>query len=132
MEDGDGAYWVPKRNGDSLTEDLSGAGDPGIRRSEMASIGDVVFDCGANIGVYTRVALAAGAKLVVAIEPAPENVECLRPQLRGRDRQGRVIVVPKGVWDREDVLTCAKTRVTRRVTASRAVTDRRCVKPAYP
>jgi len=79
MEDGDGPYWVPKRNGDSLTEDLSEQatqvyGD----REDGVHPGDVVFDCGANIGVYTRVALAAGAKLVVAIEPAPENVECLR------------------------------------------------------
>ena len=40
--------------------------------------GDVVLDCGANIGVFVREALDAGAKTVVAIEPAPENIECLR------------------------------------------------------
>jgi len=101
-----GPYWVPKRNGDSLTEDLSEQatqvyGD----REDGVHPGDVVFDCGASIGVYTRVALAAGAKLVVAIEPAPENVECLRRNFAAEIGQGRVIVVPKGVWDREDVLT---------------------------
>jgi len=74
-------------------------------REDGVHPGDVVFDCGANIGVYTRVALAAGAKLVLAIEPAPENVECLRRNYAAEIGQGRVIVVPKGVWDREDVLT---------------------------
>ncbi len=37
--------------------------------------GDIVFDCGAHIGVYTRKALSAGAKLVVAVEPTPVLVE---------------------------------------------------------
>jgi FkbM family methyltransferase len=101
-----GRYWVPARNDDVLTDNLAeqatqvyGDGKDGVHP------GDVVFDCGANIGVYTRVALATGAKLVVAIEPAPENVECLRRNYAGEIGQGRVIVVPKGVWDREDSLT---------------------------
>lgn len=101
-----GRYWVPKRNDGVLTDNLSeqatqvyGGREYGVQP------GDVVLDCGANIGVYTRVALAAGAKLVVAIEPAPENVECLRRNYATEIGQGRVIVVPKGVWDRDDVLT---------------------------
>jgi FkbM family methyltransferase len=101
-----GRYWVPTRNDDVLTDNLSEQatqvyGD----REDGVHPNDVVFDCGANVGVYTRVALAAGAKLVVAIEPAPENVECLRRNYAAEIGQGRVIVVPKGVWDREDVLT---------------------------
>jgi FkbM family methyltransferase len=100
-----GRYWVPKRDDDVLTDNLSEQatqvyGD----REDGVHPGDVVFDCGANIGVYTRVALAAGAKLVVAIEPAPENVECLRRNYAAEVSQGRVIVVPKGVWDHDDVL----------------------------
>jgi FkbM family methyltransferase len=101
-----GRYWVPARDDDTLTGNLAEQatnvyGD----REDGVHPGDVVFDCGANIGVYTRVALAAGAKLVLAIEPAPENVECLRRNYAAEIGQGRVIVVPKGVWDREDVLT---------------------------
>ncbi len=100
-----GRYWVPKRDDGVFTDDLAEQatqvyGD----REDGVHPGDVVFDCGANIGVYTRVALAAGAKLVVAIEPAPENVECLRRNYAAEIGQGRVIVVPKGVWDRDDVL----------------------------
>lgn len=67
--------------------------------------GDIVLDCGANVGVYTRRALEAGAKLVVAIEPAPDNLECLRRNVADGVAAGRVIVYPKGVWDKDDVLT---------------------------
>jgi len=100
-----GRYWVPKRDDSMLTDNLAEQatqiyGD----REYGVHPGDVVFDCGANIGVYTRAALTAGAKLVVAVEPAPENVECLRRNYATEISQGRVIVVPKGVWNREDVL----------------------------
>lgn len=78
---------------------IYGAGERGVQP------GDVVLDCGANVGVYTREALAAGARLVVAIELAPENLECLRRTFVEETRAGRVIIYPKGVWDRDDFLT---------------------------
>ena len=100
-----GRYWVPKRDDGVLTDNLAEQATQVYGDREYGvHPGDVVFDCGANIGVYTRVALAAGAKLVVAIEPAPENVECLRRNYAAEISQGRVIVVPKGVWNRDDVL----------------------------
>jgi FkbM family methyltransferase len=66
---------------------------------------DVVLDCGANVGVYTRRALEAGAKLVVAIEPAPDTLECLRRNLAKEVSEGSVIIYAKGVWDKDDELT---------------------------
>jgi len=66
--------------------------------------GDVVLDCGADIGVFTRSALFRGAKLVVAIEPAPASIEALRRTFAAEIADGRVIVYPKGVWDKEDTL----------------------------
>jgi len=66
--------------------------------------GDIVLDCGANVGTFARFALEAGAAQVVAIEPAPANLECLKRNFRKEIEAGRVVVVPKGVWDREDVL----------------------------
>jgi FkbM family methyltransferase len=99
------AFWVPAGSDDVLPilvaqqeAEVYGEGALGIRR------GDVVLDCGAHVGVYTRKALAAGAALVVAIEPAPANIECLRRNLDSEIKAGRVIVCPKGVWDSEDVL----------------------------
>lgn len=100
-----GRFWVPAGSDNALHWDLAeqqvqiyGSDARGVRA------GDVVLDCGANIGLYTHVALAAGARLVVAIEPAPENLECLRRNFAPQIQAGRVIVYPKGVWDREDAL----------------------------
>jgi FkbM family methyltransferase len=67
--------------------------------------GDVVLDCGADVGVYTREALVQGARLVVAIEPSPLNLECLRRNLAAETAAGRVIIYEKGVWDKDDFLT---------------------------
>jgi FkbM family methyltransferase len=66
--------------------------------------GEVVMDCGANVGLYTLAALERGASLVVAIEPALDNVECLYRNLAGYVAAGRVVICPKGVWDKDDVL----------------------------
>lgn len=66
--------------------------------------GDIVLDCGANMGTFVHEALSAGAKLVVAIEPSPGNVEAMKRTFAREIEQGRVIVYPKGVWHQDDVL----------------------------
>src|SRR5262249_42061285 len=78
--------------------DIYGVNSRGVRT------GDIVLDCGANVGVYTRRALDAGAKKVIAIEPAPENILCLRKTFAQEIAGGRVVVYPKGVWDKDDIL----------------------------
>lgn len=100
-----GRYWIRTGGEAVLAHNLAeqerhiyGAGSVSVKA------GDIVLDCGANVGVFTRVALAAGAKQVVAIEPAPENVACLRRNFAREIEAGRVIVYPKGVWDKDDVL----------------------------
>jgi len=97
-----GRFWIPTRDREILAgmlidqdDDVYGKGEHGVRA------GDTVLDCGANVGVYTRKALSQGAGLVVAIEPAPENVNCLRKTFEEEIRAGRVIVYPKGVWDHD-------------------------------
>jgi FkbM family methyltransferase len=102
-----GRFWIPKGSRYVLPFNLAEqdmqiySGGPEAR----LRAGDVVLDCGANIGVYTRVALKAGASKVVAIEPAPENLECLRRNFVSEISEGKVIVYPKGVWDKDDLLT---------------------------
>jgi FkbM family methyltransferase len=100
-----GRYWIPQGSEFVLPYNLAEMeraiyfdGEHTIRA------GDTVLDCGANIGVFTRRALDQGASRVVAIEPGPENVECLRRNFATEIGNGRVIVVPKGVWDKDDVL----------------------------
>src|SRR2546423_3105407 len=102
-----GAYWTVKNDRflrfTLAEEDLEIYGDD---RSGVKS-GDIVLDCGANVGVFTRNALKQGAKLVVAIEPAPATVECLRRNFEREIAGGRVIICPKGVWDHDDTLELA-------------------------
>jgi FkbM family methyltransferase len=101
-----GRYWIPKGNQYVLPFNLAemeahiyGTG------SHFVHAGDVVLDCGASDGDFTRDALRAGAKLVVSIEISPAAVECLRRNLAESIAQGRAIVYPKGVWDSDGSLT---------------------------
>lgn len=66
--------------------------------------GDVVLDCGADYGTFTRSALNAGAAIVVSVEPMPRKEICLRRSFATEIRMGKVISVPKGVWNKEDSL----------------------------
>lgn len=101
-----GRYWIPKGSHYVLPfnlaeqdRDIYTLGDIHVKQ------GDVVLDCGANIGVYTRKALDQGAAKVISIEPAPENIECLRRNFPKEIADGRVVIYPKGVWDKDDTLT---------------------------
>jgi FkbM family methyltransferase len=101
----DGDFWTPQRNSGTLPlnlaeqeQDVYGTGLTGLHS------GDIVLDCGANVGVYTRKALNAGARTVVAIEPAPENVECLRRNFAKEIETGRVLLQPVGVWNQRGEL----------------------------
>lgn len=100
-----GIFWTPAKSRYGLhfhlaeqERNIYGTGKHFIQK------GDVVLDCGANIGTFTRKALDSGASKVIAIEPAPENLECLRRTFAGEIKSGRVVLVPKGVWHRQDSL----------------------------
>jgi FkbM family methyltransferase len=105
-----GPYWVPPGNEEVaglLAEqelEVYGSGERGVHA------GDIVLDCGANVGVYTQKALAMGARVVVAVEPNPDAVECLRRNFASSIDAQRVMVYPKGVWDREDRLELMVSR----------------------
>ena len=100
------AYWIPRGSQFVLPFNLAEQAEHiyGTGEQSMKS-GDVVLDCGANIGVTIEEALKAGAKTIVAIEPAPENLECLRRNFPTEIESGRVIIYAKGVWDKEETLT---------------------------
>jgi len=101
-----GDYWIPAGSDYSLHYNLAeqerqiyGTGEQAVKA------GDVVFDCGANIGLFTTVAIRAGAKRIIAIEPGPENLECFRRNFAGDIESGKIVLIPKGVWDKDDTLT---------------------------
>ena len=99
-----GSYWIPNRDLDTLAETLAEQQADVYEGAVGVKAGDIVLDCGANVGAYTRHALERGAKLVVAIEMAPESLECLRRNLANEIASRRVLIYPKGVWNKDDVL----------------------------
>src|SRR3989442_7110220 len=100
-----GRFWIPQGSDYVLPYNLAEQERKiyGVGARDVHA-GDIVLDCGANVGVYTREALKNGAKLVVAIEPAPENIECLRRNFKQEIAAGRVILYEKGVWDKDEML----------------------------
>lgn len=61
--------------------------------------GATVMDAGANIGCFSRYAFLNGAAQVIAFEPSPGNLVCLRENVP------EAHIVPAGVWDRETTLS---------------------------
>lgn len=105
------SFWMPAGNRWILPFNLAEqardiyqtGGEWGIRQ------GDIVVDCGAHVGSFTHLALARGAAKVIAVEPSPRNVECLRRNFAAEIADGRVVVYPKGVWHREELLVLRQT-----------------------
>lgn len=64
--------------------------------------GAIVLDVGANIGVFARKAVSAGAQRVICVEPTPGNVCALRWNLAAEI--GRVEIVTMGAWDSVDTV----------------------------
>ncbi len=100
-----GDYWTPTAPA-MMIATLLAQQERGIYGSGAWGVqaGDTVIDCGAHVGVFARKALDMGAALVVAVEPGPQAVECLRLNFAAEIENGRVIVVPKGIWSEEDTL----------------------------
>src|ERR1700730_2803861 len=85
-----GRYWIPAGSRYVLPFNLAeqqrkiyGTGAYGPHA------GDITLDCGANVGVTVHEELAAGAEKIVAIEPAPENLEALRRNYTSEIASGR-------------------------------------------
>jgi FkbM family methyltransferase len=98
-------FWIPKRNAKLVAYNLSEL-DHGIYSSSDAHImpGDIVIDAGAYVGTFTLYALRQGAARVIAVEPAPLSIECLRRNFKDEIESGNVILCPKGVWDKDAIL----------------------------
>jgi FkbM family methyltransferase len=101
-----GEFWMPA--GGSISEfgviaeqelRVYGSGLSGVQP------GDVVIDCGADIGTFTRLVLEMGASKVIAVEPALGNQASLQRTFYREIAEGRVKLYPKGVWNKDDFMT---------------------------
>jgi FkbM family methyltransferase len=98
-----GEFWVPDTNDDIINLLLAQQKRKIYGDAESGGVraGDIVLDGGAHVGTYVRTALDAGAAKVIAIEPSPEALVCLRRNFVREVASGRVIIYPKGIWDEE-------------------------------
>jgi FkbM family methyltransferase len=99
-----GRFWIPAGNEDGLRDNIAEQVADVYSLKRRLRPGGVVLDAGANVGTVTRGALNHGASTVVAIEPAPENLECLRRNFASELSNGKVVIYPKGVWNKEELL----------------------------
>jgi len=101
-----GNFWIPPGANPVFlfgvlaeqVRDVYGKGEFAVRP------GEVVVDCGANLGAFVWKCLQNRAKLIVACEIAPHTAECLRRNFQADIEAGRVVLCTKGMWDREDEL----------------------------
>lgn len=100
-----GSWWIPEGSADSAPIMLAQqVVDHYGNGKDTVQAGDVVLDGGAHVGFWVKEALERGARIVVAIEPAPSNVECLRRNFPEEIAEGRVVIYPRGIWDVHDEL----------------------------
>jgi len=67
--------------------------------------GDVVIDCGAHIGGFTRTALDDGARVVIAMEPEIANIKAFRRNFAAELKSGSVQLIEEGVWNTDGKLS---------------------------
>ena len=60
--------------------------------------GDTVLELGAWVGMFSQVALTHGARRVIAVEPVPANLECLRRSFPNEIADGRLTLVEAAAW----------------------------------
>ncbi len=71
-----------------------------LRRNVLVKKGDIVFDCGACEGFFTRYALLRGAEKVICIEPSAKLCIALRKTFRNEIESEKVIIVEAALADR--------------------------------
>jgi FkbM family methyltransferase len=97
------SYWIDGIDPHVQIADMVQASGMDVYRYRGRSVrqGDVVIDCGAFYGSFTRQALELGASLVVAVEPMPNRAACLRKTFAPEIARNRVIVAEVAVFSEE-------------------------------
>ncbi len=98
-------YWVPRGMGESFVSFVTAQfQDRAYEDGAPIHPGAIVLDLGGFVGDYAKLVIEQGASKVVTVEPSPAALECIRRNLSAEIAGGRVVVIPKGVWDKDDRL----------------------------
>jgi FkbM family methyltransferase len=103
-----GPLWIPKAGSAAVIKHLEWEQIiQKVYEHPMAKVlsRDIVIDCGAHIGGFTRVALRAGAQKVIAIEPEIANIQAFRRNFADELKSGKVVLIEKGVWNKNGSLS---------------------------
>jgi FkbM family methyltransferase len=100
-----GQFWVPPSSASRLHIVIGEQMRDIYQAASMVHTGDVVMDCGADVGTFARNALSRGASRVIEVEPAPWKEPCLRKTFGREIAEGKVTIVAKGVWNADTELT---------------------------
>jgi len=78
-----------------------------IYQNDLVSVakGDVVMDVGAHLGTFTKLALQNEARLVVAFEPEPTNIECFKRTFEKELEEEKVILMEAAVWNESGTIS---------------------------
>ena len=107
-----GPLWIPRPGKDVIRHLTGTSHSEGLLPSQCSRASRrVVIDCGAHIGGFTRVALSAGARMVIAIEPQRGNLLAFEKNLAQELKTGKVKLIRKGVWDSIGKLSLNLSRV---------------------
>ena len=79
--------------------------------------GDVVFDVGGQLGVFTRIALTKGAAKVIVFEPEPTNIACIEKTFAREITSGQVVVIKAAAWKEKGNLRFEGNTLTFRLGA---------------
>lgn len=83
--------------------------DQEARLMELMKPGDIFFDIGANIGIFSLLAASCGAK-VIAFEPSKKVYKLLRKNIEINNYQNSILTVSEAVSDRKGVTHFFETR----------------------
>ena len=82
---------------------------------------DVVIDCGANMGIFSILAVKRGAKTVYAFDPQERALNLLHANITANNCDGNIITVPYGLSDKKGILSFAEASLN--IGASRISRD---------
>jgi FkbM family methyltransferase len=119
-----GLFWAQEAQAGELEIVMreQAAGSPHVYERDSVAIrrGDVVIDGGAHLGAFTRIALQRGAAQVIAFEPQPAILACLRKTFASEIASGQVVLVPKAVWEQTGTLEFHETGLNFRAVGAGA------------